>query len=275
MMFDTGFKKDFRKRAWAEAVYTAAFLHDIFPTERNKNSAQKIFYGKECKWYDHLVEFGRIGIVRNKKKGPEFQQKVIPMIMVGYSLTHKVGSYRMCNSHTNKVVICDNVSWTAAKQWKATDDMKQLLTEGEDIENDFHDMDKEKTSIPYMTPIEISHDELSTLAASKESATPTERNPKKLSRMVSELQTSYNNINDLRVTGDTSVSKVKITRNSNSTNMVVPTHVFADDAITVYESKNEGGEVQLHGVHSCFNTLVQSDPGEPKSFKKEMKRPEA
>ena len=65
-----------------------------------------------------MVEFGRIGIVLNKKKGPKFQTKGIPMIMVGYSLTHKVGSYRMYDSCTDKVVICDNVSWTAAKNGK-------------------------------------------------------------------------------------------------------------------------------------------------------------
>ena len=144
-------------------------------------------------------------------------------------------------------------------------------------------MDKEEISIPDMTPIKVSDYELerspeskevATPPASKESTTPMEEKPKKLSRMVSELQTSYNNINDLRVTVNTYVSKIKITRNSNSINMIVPTYVSADDAITVCESKNEGGEVELHDVHFCFNTSVQSYPGEPKSLKKEMKIPE-
>ena len=41
-------------------------------------------------------------------------------------------------------------------------------------------------------------------------------------RMLNELATSYNDINDLRVTGDTNVNPVRITRSRASTHYVVP-----------------------------------------------------
>ena len=50
--------------------------------------------------------------------------------------------------------------------------------------------------------------------------------------------------------------------------------IYADDAVAVYESKNDGGEVVQHDIHFCYNTAVQSDPGEPKSFKRAMETSE-
>ena len=54
--------------------------------------------------------------------------------------------------------------------------------------------------------------------------------------------------------------------------MVIPDNydMMAEDGIAVYDSTNEGGETVQHSIHLCYNTSVQSDPGEPKSFKQAM-----
>ena len=269
MMIDAGFKKEFRRFAWAEAVNTASFLCDIFPTARSQTPAYELFYEERCKWYNHLVEFGRVGIVASKKKGIKLQPKGEPMIMLGYSLTHKVGSYRMYNPRSRKVVIYDNVAWTTAKQWQASDDMKENLQHTK--------IPRERTnSIPDMTPLNIDDDE--SYDDNDDNAVPMQTNMKDkgISRMVKELDTSYNNINDLRVTGDTNVNQVRITRSQSSLNMVIPDiyDVIAEDGIAVYDSTNEGGETVQHNIHFCYNTSVQSDPGEPKSFKQAMQSTE-
>ena len=38
----------------------------------------------------------------------------------------------------------------------------------------------------------------------------------------------------------------------------------------MYETKNEGGETIVLHFHFCFNTEIQSEPGEPKTFLQAM-----
>ena len=69
MMLYTGMEKKFRRQAWEEAVHVATILGDLFPTPRSQKSAYELFFDNKCKWYDFLIEYGRVGIVTNKKKG--------------------------------------------------------------------------------------------------------------------------------------------------------------------------------------------------------------
>ena len=110
MMFDAGFNKEFRSKVWGEAVATAAFLGDIFPTQRSSIPAYNLFNKEDSKWYPFFIEYGRVGMVTSQKKGKKLESQGKPMIMVGYALQHKPGSYRMYNPDTGKVVVCDNIS---------------------------------------------------------------------------------------------------------------------------------------------------------------------
>ena len=132
------------------------------------------------------------------------------------------------------------------------------------VVNNTHDMDKNDEMAT--APINVNN-----LGGTQTTTTgPTTRsavsNSIKQRRMLKELDTSYNKINDLRVTGDTSVSPMRMnTRSTSSTHFVVPY-----DPVAVYETSNEGGEKVEQHFHFCYNTAVQSDPGEPRSFKQAM-----
>ena len=128
--------------------------------------------------------------------------------------------------------------------------MKQLIDEK-------HDENEE--NIPDRTLIVMDNemaDETTKLASAM-------RKPTRGKRMLQELATSYSDINDLRVTGDTDVNSVTITRSKAPTHFVVPNENTLMN--TEYDSKNEGGDDIVQFYHFCYNTAVQSDPGEPKS----------
>ena len=86
--------------------------------------------------------------------------------------------------------------------------------------------------------------------------------------MLTLLDTSYN---DIRVTGDTTVHPVGIrTRSGRTTTQ--ENHYTSVEPVTVCEAYNEGGERVEQHIHFCFNTALNSDPGEPKTLKETMKR---
>ena len=93
-----------------KVLKTASYVYDIFPTQRNDVPAHNLFHNAESKWYPFLIEYGRIGMVKSWKKGKKLEEQGKTMIMVGYALHHKPGSYRMYNPETGKIIICDNIS---------------------------------------------------------------------------------------------------------------------------------------------------------------------
>ena len=266
MMFDAGFSKESREMLWAEAFKTAAFLGDIFPTARNNQSAYGLFFGKKCPWYEHLIEYGRIGMITTRQKGKKLEPQGEPMIMVGYALTHKPGSYRMYNPRTKRIIVCDNIMWSETKKWKAKDDMKHLFDDNEENEG----VDEKYNKVPEVTPIVV-EDELDKTGVAENNNNNNQVNQytQKARRMLKELETSYNDINDVRVTGDTAVNPVGIITRSRA-NRVQESNYTAIEPYAVYESTNEGGERVIQQFHFCFNTAIQSDPGEPKTFKQAM-----
>lgn len=268
MMYDAGFSKEFRQVIWAEAMQTASFLHDIFPNSGRKQSSYEIFFGKPCEWFPYLIEYGRIGVTATKKKKKKLEPPGTPMIMVGYALQHKPGSYRMYNPKTRKVVVCDNVTWSESKQWKATDDMKQLIdTNDQEVPgiDDVQPKHELKDGTPIVVDNELYDDD-------KSDVTPVDppSRPTKVRRMVQELDTSYNDTSNFRVTGNTEVVPVQmVTRSQASTYMIQQEEncLYPRDPVTVYETKDEVGRVVQHNYHFCFNTAITSDPGEPKTYK--------
>ena len=205
MMHDAGFNEQTRKKLWAEAMNTASFLGDIFPTSRSKTPAYELFHGSPCTWYESLIEYGRIGMIATKKKGKKLETQGQALIMVGYALNHKVGSYRMYNPTTNKIAISDSIAWSKPKQWRASDDMRSTFTQQVPGL-------RETTSIPDATPVVVQDDldEEDGEIEKKTNTTTTTPPVTKAKRMLSELATSYNNLNDVRVTGNTSVTPIGI-----------------------------------------------------------------
>ena len=273
MMIDAGFNKSFRRTMWAEAMTTASFLGDIFPTARSNVCAYELFHEKRNAWYEYLIEFGRIGIVTNKNKNKKLEPPGKSMIMVGYALQHKPGTYRMYNPETRRIVVCDNISWTTAKQWKASGDMKDFLSYEENMmKSNPTSMDIDTTQdmdqLPDNTPVIVN--DLSDSFDRKTVITPSPTKPR---RMLRELETSYNNLNDARVTGITTVQPIRITRSQATANVMVPT--FFDEPTAVLETEDEVGRLVEQHIHFCYNTAVQSDPGEPKTFRQAMESDEA
>ena len=174
MMYDAGFNSEFRSKVWGEAVMTASFLCDIFPTQRSSIPTYNLFNKEESKWYPFLIEYGRIGMVTSQKKGKKLEAQGKAMIMVRYALQHKPGSY---------IVVCDNVSWSKTKQWRESDDMKKLLNEN----------DEKTDQIPDATPIVVESD----IPDEINDKPPTAMRPSTRGKsMLKELATSHNDITD-------------------------------------------------------------------------------
>ena len=86
------------KKLWAEAVTYMEITRNSMSTTKNKESANKLFYGKNPSFLRNMVEFGRVGYVtkRDKLKG-KMEDRAIKCIMVGYGKNHSGDTYRLYN----------------------------------------------------------------------------------------------------------------------------------------------------------------------------------
>ena len=102
-----------------EALATSSFLHDLAPSSRSELSAQGLWDGTISKWTgSHLIEFGRVGLVKSKKITGKLDDKAEAMIMVGYGTEYPVGTYKFYNPKTKRFVHSDSVTWTKFKRWE-------------------------------------------------------------------------------------------------------------------------------------------------------------
>jgi len=77
-----------------------------------------------------LKEFGRIGIVKIKDRYvKQGEEKGTPMIMVGYVQNAPVGTYRMYNPKTKRVISTDSVTWTKFTCWQIKGDLNGIFEE--------------------------------------------------------------------------------------------------------------------------------------------------
>jgi len=109
-----------KKRTFHLAVETAIFLNHIAPTTRNKIPTYELWNKRPSQWKKvDLKELGRIGIVKIKdkyvKKGEE---KGTPMIMLGYVQNAPVGTYRMYNPTTKRLISTKSVKWSKFERWE-------------------------------------------------------------------------------------------------------------------------------------------------------------
>ena len=96
---------------------------------RNSKSAEELWTGKPSKWTGrHLIEFGRVGLVTIKSaKAGKLKDKSEPMLIVGYAKEYPVGTYRLYNPKTKRVVVSDSVQWTKFKRWNITPELEGVF----------------------------------------------------------------------------------------------------------------------------------------------------
>ena len=105
-----------------EAIKTAAFLYDECPQKNKIKSSNELWYGSGYKQRvkpQHYIQFGRIGIVTNKRTYvKKNEDKAVAMMMVGYALDSPSGTYRFYNLRTNAVVQSNSVTSKEVLRYK-------------------------------------------------------------------------------------------------------------------------------------------------------------
>jgi len=124
IMFSANLADDAKKKLWAEAVMYMETTRNSMSTTKNKESANKLFYGTNPSFLRHMVEFGRVGYVtkRDKLKG-KMEDRAIKCIMVGYGNNHSGDTYRLYNPSTKRIILSRDVTWS---DWKVTDPTKDM-----------------------------------------------------------------------------------------------------------------------------------------------------
>jgi len=148
LLWNAGFTSVMKKKLLPEALTTASFLNDLAPTARSKLSAQELWDGKKSKWTSsHLIEFGRVGLVKIKTKiTGKLDDKAEAMIMVGYGTEYPVGTYRFFNSKTKRFVFSDSVTWCKFKRWEVHPSMDGIYLRAKNMNcNGIDDYDEKMT----------------------------------------------------------------------------------------------------------------------------------
>ena len=68
MMNQADLNKVLRNKLWTEAVRCANVLENITATLSSAESPYELYLGKKFDLYDHLIEFGRIAYVTQRKR---------------------------------------------------------------------------------------------------------------------------------------------------------------------------------------------------------------
>ena len=283
MIWAAGFTKEMKNKLLGEAITTAIFLHDMAPTARNDESAYKLWYGGSPRWKaHHLVEFGRVGIVKVKdkhvKKG---EMKGVPMVMVGYAINAPVGTYRMFNPVTKRVITTDSVTWSHFNRWKIAGEIKGIYETAKGLNaaglasfdeegimlGDDEDGDSEKS-----TPENTSASNATNTPTPNGTPTATRTPRASGHRMTTRSQTKLKvamiekkkppkrpTMTDgkRKVTGDTRVKPIEL-----------------DDGIMVIEEEKRGDKALVNSALFIFTTSLNSDPGEPKTDEEALNGPE-
>ena len=278
MVWAAGFVKDLKMKLFSLAIETAIFLHDIAPTARSKKSAYELWHGEPPKWKpSDLKEFGRIGIVKIKDKYvKKCEEKGAPMIMVGYAQNAPVGTYRMYNPKTKRVITTDSVTWSKFTRWQIKGELKGIFEDAVELAKDpgLPNYDEGGIMIGESEPVEIrsetrakivdkASDEVNksttvvgghrmTLRSHKRS--PVEVNVTSTKAPKRDIMTDGKK----KVTGNTKVKRITL-----------------EDGISVIEEEQKG---KLRGIVNSalfiFNTSLNSDPGEPKNDDEALNGPE-
>ena len=115
---------DLRNKLWTEAVRCANVLENITSTAANPETPFELFVKRKSTLYDHLIEFGRIGYVTDKRNmKANWKNQAHRGIMVGYADSKPSDTYRMYMYETGQVVESRDIAWYDWEPRQAKDKM--------------------------------------------------------------------------------------------------------------------------------------------------------
>ena len=283
------------KKIVIEAIKTASFLNDECPQKGKNISVNELFFGSKGKdrvKTKDFVEWGRIGFVANKRtKTKKVNNRGTAMLMVGYALEHPSGTYRFYDPNNDSIVTSDSVTWTDFQPWQAAsvdttigqlkNNVKTPATEIKQETDEITNLDHNESTDPAPPSTSI----LNQTLPETEPVQPTQRITRRMAAADAELQkavhTEYDEATNqtYKVTGDIEAvpivlpdSEVGGTSTTGGTNHDMEVSVVWTEE-HVQATKNIDGMEELLDLflmHSC----IQSDPGEPTSWKEALDGPE-
>eukprot|EP01083_Nonionella_stella_P004795 13981_1 len=117
MLSGSGIDNPLRKKLWTEAANTATQLDNILvPNGKSINSFQQ-FFGKGIKSPVNSTKvFGEMCVVSDRRKiKAKFDDRGKTGIWLGYAEGHAVGTYRVYNPETKKVILSRDVTFIHAE----------------------------------------------------------------------------------------------------------------------------------------------------------------
>jgi hypothetical protein len=242
MMLGAKLDDAFQGKLWAEAVFTATKLHNAVPNRASgAKSPDELWYGESPKILDHLIQWGRIGFVKNRGKAKKLDEKSTKMVFMGYADDHAGDVYRMYNTVTGSIVATRDITWA---DWHGGQDIPvSLKMFAKDMEVDLtNDSIGEEELIPTSTnnfgPHIIPDDPAPGAGRMIGGGAPAQNQVQvqgttRAQRELAKLDTYYN-----------------------------PTTIIEEDPVE---------EATINEVH---NIQLSSDPGEPKSYAEALRGPD-
>ena len=288
-------KVKMNKKIVIEAIKTASFLNDECPQKGKEISVNELFFGSKGKdrvKAKDFVEWGRIGFVANKRtKTKKANNRGTAMLMVGYALEHPSGTYRLYDPNNDSIVTSNSVTWTDFKPWQAASvdtaigELKDNAVEPtvEIKQEDIEIEENENTELP-TTKRSI----LAPVLPATEPDRPAQRITRRMAAADAEIQKAVHTEYDeatkqtYKVTGD--IEAIPITLPNSTENEaggisetggtnedVQISVVWTEDFVQATKNIDGMDELlDLFLMHSC----IQSDPGEPTSWKEALDGPE-
>ena len=111
-LLGSGTKGAFKKRLWAEAANTATDMDNILVKQGKNESSFQQFFGKGVKSLvpNSFQKFGEMAVITNQQKiKAKLDDRGKTCIWLGYAKDHAVGTHRIYNPNTRKVILTRDV----------------------------------------------------------------------------------------------------------------------------------------------------------------------
>ena len=298
LMQNAGLKDNVKRntKILVEAIKAACFLNDECVQKSKTESVNHIFFGvkgKDRVKPKHFIEWGRIGFVANKRtKTTKMNNNGTAMLMVGYALNHPSGTYRFYNPETNSIIISNSVKWSVFNPWESTA-VGEAMNRVKDA-----DIKQEDPLVPAVNDISAETELIDIVPQTNEDnmvtnllptpSTPPKQPERRITRRMANednatktlVYKEYNKATGqtLKVTGDTEATPIQMPTSDAESGGISDND---DDDSTInhiwlntigVQTKNGGIDeiMEFYIMHAC----IQSDPGEPTSWKDALSGPE-
>lgn len=197
------------------------------------------------------------------------------MIMVGYVQNAPVGTYRMYNPKTKRVISTDSVTWTKFTRWQIKGDLKGIFDDAVEL--------AKEPGLPNYDEGEIMLGDSEPVEKPAEPDTPTvAKEPSDIGKSATvegghsiTLRSHKNSPIEVNVTSKAPKRDVMSDGKKKVTGNTKVKQITLEDGISVIEEEQKG---KLRGlVNSAlfiFNTSLNSDPGESKTDGEALNGPE-